>query len=100
MDILQTYIYLMMQDMEILKMFHWEVLVVSELKSYYRPFSQIKAEFRLLLLSEPLKVGHGSQSTIKHTSQEGPWLMLWSVYLQPDEYFCLLVGIHHWGTVE
>jgi len=99
MDILQTYIYLMMQDMEILKMLHWEVLVVSELKSYYRPFSQIKAEFRLLLLSEPLKVGHGSQSTIKHTSQEGPWLMLWSVYLQPDQDSCLLVGIHHWGTV-
>jgi cobalamin biosynthesis Co2+ chelatase CbiK len=55
MDILQTYIYLMMQDMEILKTLDWEVLVVSELKSYYRPFSQIKAEFRLLLLSEPLK---------------------------------------------
>jgi hypothetical protein len=86
-------------DMEILKTLHWEVLVVSELKSYYRPFSQIKAEFRLLLLSEPLKVGHGSQSTIKHTSQEGPWLMLWSVYLQPDQDSCLLVGIHHWGTV-
>jgi hypothetical protein len=34
MDILQTYIYLLMQDMEILKMLHWETLVVNELKFY------------------------------------------------------------------
>jgi hypothetical protein len=51
--------------MDHLKKVDWEALIIDEgrrqrpQKSHqksYRPFSQIKSTFRLLLLSEPLKV--------------------------------------------
>lgn len=50
------------QDMEILEKVDWEVLIVDEARrprpqKAFRAFCQLSSVFRLLLLSETLKVG-------------------------------------------
>jgi hypothetical protein len=50
------------QDMEVLEKVDWEVLIVDEARrprpqKVFRAFCQLSSVFRLLLLSETLKVG-------------------------------------------